>query len=45
MIKRHRETKHPDTMSTDELHRKLQRIHKDTYDVAKKICSSPRRKN
>ena len=32
------------TMSIDELHRKLERIHKDTYKVAHRICSHPRRK-
>jgi hypothetical protein len=29
MIKRHRETKNPNTMTTDELHRKLRRVHKN----------------
>jgi hypothetical protein len=45
MRKRHNNSRPPDTMTTDELHRKLQRIHADTYKVAEKICSSPRRKS
>jgi hypothetical protein len=32
------------TMSVEELHRKLERIHTDTYKVAHNICSHPRRK-
>jgi len=44
MLKRHRAANPPEAMSPAELHRQLQRIHTDTYKVAAKISTSPRRK-
>jgi hypothetical protein len=44
MLKRSGRLRSPSTMTPIELHRKLERIHSDTYAVAKNICASPRRK-
>jgi len=44
MLKRLSKGRDPQAMSADELHRQLLRIHKDTFNIASKICSSPRRK-